>query len=75
MTHVLLTGATGMVGREVLARAAADPRYDRITCLIRPTADRSADERLRALCDRMGIRRTARLQAALDADFGRRAAG
>lgn len=35
MPTLLLTGATGMVGREVLARAAADPRFDSVLCLVR----------------------------------------
>jgi long-chain acyl-CoA synthetase len=43
---LLLTGATGMVGREVLRRAAADGRYARVLCLIRPEAERSASKRL-----------------------------
>jgi long-chain acyl-CoA synthetase len=29
-----------MVGREILARVAADPRFDRVLCLIRPPLDR-----------------------------------
>ena len=33
---LLLTGATGMVGREVLRRAAADTHYRSILCLVRP---------------------------------------
>jgi thioester reductase-like protein len=37
---LLLTGATGMVGREILARAAVDTRFDRVVCLIRPPLDR-----------------------------------
>ena len=37
---VLLTGATGMVGREILARLAVDARFDRVLCLIRPPLDR-----------------------------------
>lgn len=39
---LLLPGATGMVGREVLSRAAADARFDRILCLVRPPLDRFA---------------------------------
>jgi len=31
-----------MVGREILARAAADDRFDRILCLVRPPLDRFA---------------------------------
>ncbi|MBK6762108.1 MAG: SDR family oxidoreductase [Micrococcales bacterium] len=53
MTDVLLlTGATGMVGGEVLRRAAADPRYRAVLCLIRPTADATAEQRLVALSER-----------------------
>lgn len=37
---MLLTGATGMVGREILARLAVDARFDRVLCLIRPPLDR-----------------------------------
>lgn len=40
MATLFLTGATGMVGREILGRAAADPRFDRIICLVRPPLDR-----------------------------------
>lgn len=43
---LLLTGATGMVGREILARAAADPRFDEVLCVIRPGSGATADERL-----------------------------
>jgi len=39
---LLLTGATGMVGREILARAAEDDRFDRILCLVRPPLGRFA---------------------------------
>jgi long-chain acyl-CoA synthetase len=52
---LLLTGATGMVGREVLRRAAQDPRYRRVLCLVRPGSDRSAEDRLRDLADRLGV--------------------
>lgn len=55
MAHLLITGATGMVGREVLARAAVDPRFDRISCLVRPGKEQSADERLAAIRQRMHI--------------------
>ena len=37
---MLLTGATGMVGREILARVAGDARFDRVLCLIRPPLNR-----------------------------------
>ena len=40
VSTLLLTGATGMVGREILARAAADAHFDRILCLVRPPLDR-----------------------------------
>ncbi len=46
---LLLTGATGMVGREVLRRAGADPRFDLVLCLIRPSEDQSAAARLERL--------------------------
>src|SRR5579863_1291778 len=29
-----------MVGREILARAAVDPRFERVLCLMRPPLDR-----------------------------------
>ncbi len=52
---LLLTGATGMVGREVLRRAAADPRFDRVLCLIRPSASQSAELRLEQLAQENDI--------------------
>ena len=52
---LLLTGATGMVGREVLRRAAADPRFDRVLCLIRPSASQSAEVRLEQLAQENDI--------------------
>jgi long-chain acyl-CoA synthetase len=51
---LFLTGATGMVGREVLARAVADPRFDRVACLVRPGKTESAADRLTALLAKMG---------------------
>ena len=42
MSTLLLTGATGMVGREILSRAAADGRFDRVLCVVRPPLDRFA---------------------------------
>ena len=42
MSALLLTGATGMVGREILSRASTDGRFDRIFCLVRPPLDRFA---------------------------------
>jgi thioester reductase-like protein len=53
--QLLLTGATGMVGREVLARTAADPRYERVMCLVRPSGGRSAQERLDEVLQKVGI--------------------
>lgn len=63
MSTLLLTGATGMVGREILARAAADPRFGRVACLVRPAEGRSAQERLDELLDRVGVARDPRLVA------------
>jgi thioester reductase-like protein len=54
MSTLLLTGATGMVGREVLARAAADRRFERVWCLVRPGAGESAQERLDATLRAVG---------------------
>lgn len=51
---VLLTGATGMVGREVLARLAADARYERIFCLVRASRDQSAQDRLDDVLRKVG---------------------
>lgn len=53
MSTLLLTGATGMVGREILARAAVDPRFDRVLCLMRPPLDR-----LEPLLAAYGVART-----------------
>ncbi len=45
---LLLTGATGMVGREVLRRTAADPYYRRVLCLVRgPEAQTRLDDLMR----------------------------
>jgi thioester reductase-like protein len=46
MSTILITGATGMVGREVLARLAAAARYERVLCLVRPGKTESAQARL-----------------------------
>lgn len=51
----LLTGATGMVGQEVLRRLAADGGFDEVLCLIRPGGDRSAKQRLEELGDEAQI--------------------
>src|SRR5262245_53384604 len=53
--QVLLTGATGMVGREVLARAAAEPRYEKVWCLVRPSGGQTAQERLDEVLGKVGI--------------------
>lgn len=34
--RILLTGATGFVGKEILAQAAADRRVARVVCVVRP---------------------------------------
>lgn len=44
-----------MVGREILARAAIDPEVTQLLCLIRPTGQESAQERLAALCQTMAV--------------------
>jgi len=55
VAHLLLTGATGMVGREILARAVTGGRYSDVSCLVRPSDTQSAQERLDQLCRRMGV--------------------
>jgi len=66
---VLLTGATGFLGKEVLVQAVEDPHLAELVCLLRPErADRSgnghamvrAEERGEELLRRLGIGRTAR---------------
>ena len=52
---LLLTGATGMVGREVLRRAERDGGFDEILCLVRPSGGVDAGQRLAALVDGLGI--------------------
>lgn len=54
MSTILLTGATGMVGREVLARLARNPRYERVLCLVRPSGGESAQARLDAVLGKVG---------------------
>jgi len=34
--HVLLTGATGFLGKEILVQAASDRRLERVVCVVRP---------------------------------------
>lgn len=43
--HVLLTGATGFVGKEILVQAASDPRIERITSVVRPETIRDPKTR------------------------------
>jgi nucleoside-diphosphate-sugar epimerase len=66
---VLLTGATGFLGKEVLAQAVEDPHLAEVVCLLRPErADRSgngrafvhAEERGERLLRRLGIGASAR---------------
>ncbi len=49
--HVLLTGATGFVGKETLFQAATDPRIARVTAIVRSEkiADRKTGEVLRVI--------------------------
>lgn len=54
-TTMLLTGATGMVGREVLARAAADGAIERLLCLVRPSGGASAQDRLDDVLRKVGV--------------------
>lgn len=54
MPTLLLTGATGMVGREVLARAVADARFDRVLCLVRAGKGETPQERLDAVLEKVG---------------------
>ena len=67
MSQLLLSGATGMVGRELLARAAQDGSFERVFCLVRSSERSSAQVRLDELLGKMGlapsesIRRTLRL--------------
>ncbi|MEO5763598.1 MAG: SDR family oxidoreductase [Vicinamibacteria bacterium] len=49
--HVLLTGATGFVGKEIVFQAASDPRIARLTAIIRSEkiTDRKTGEVLRVI--------------------------
>jgi long-chain acyl-CoA synthetase len=51
--HLLLTGVTGSLGRELLAVAAAREPGARISCLIRPRRGRAPAERLARLTARI----------------------
>lgn len=63
MGTLLLTGATGMVGRELLARAAADSRWERVLCLVRAGGGESAQQRLDAVLAKVGGKPDPRVQA------------
>jgi nucleoside-diphosphate-sugar epimerase len=64
-SNVLITGVTGLVGGEILRSLAFRPGTGTIWPLIRPTADESAEGRLRARLARSGDYRSvpARVQA------------
>ncbi|MEO8361918.1 MAG: SDR family oxidoreductase, partial [Vicinamibacteria bacterium] len=49
--HVLLTGATGFVGKEIVFQAASDPRIARLTAIVRSEkiTDRKTGEVLRVI--------------------------
>lgn len=49
--HVLLTGATGFLGKEILFQAASDPRIARLTSIVRSerVTDRKTGEVLRVI--------------------------
>jgi hypothetical protein len=51
---VLLTGATGFLGKEILAQAAGDRRIDEVVCVVRPETlrDPKTKEVLRVLSPR-----------------------
>jgi thioester reductase-like protein len=74
MPALLLTGATGMVGREILLRAATDPRFDRVVCLVRPSGGASAQDRLDELLGKIGVPTASRL-AAVGGDVAESALG
>jgi nucleoside-diphosphate-sugar epimerase len=65
--HILLTGATGFVGKEILERAAVHPHVARVVCVLRPEtvrdpktgvwlATRTAQQRGVLLLKRLRIR-------------------
>jgi thioester reductase-like protein len=62
MSTILLTGATGMVGREVLARLVSDSATERVLCLVRPN-DAAPQERLDALLRKVGHTPSPRIRA------------
>jgi len=68
--HVLLTGSTGFLGKEIIWQAATDRRIKSVVAVLRPeiVRDRKTGERLhvippdergRVLLERLGIRRAA----------------
>lgn len=52
-----------MVGREILARAAKDPRFDRVWCLVRPSGGATAQQRLDELLGKIEVPVADRLRA------------
>ena len=57
MPTPLITGATGMVGRELLSRAVTDRRNERVFCLVRPKPDATAQQRLDRILKKVGHKR------------------
>jgi thioester reductase-like protein len=56
-SHVLISGVTGLIGGELLRRLTPTVTSGTIWPLIRPTADRDPEERLRQRLERSGDRR------------------
>ena len=50
---LFITGATGFIGRTLLARLAYRADVERIYLLIRDSKDSAADERARRLCQQL----------------------
>jgi thioester reductase-like protein len=63
MSSLFLTGATGMVGREILARAVLDDRFDRVVCLVRPGDGATSQQRLDELLGKIGVAPNERIAA------------
>jgi len=53
-SRVLMTGATGLIGGEILRRLEARDHTGRVWCLVRPTATRGVEQRLRERLERSG---------------------
>ena len=72
--RVLLTGATGFLGKEFLAQAAAHPHVEEVVCVVRPETirDRKTKEVVRVLSARERGRAAAEA-AARDREGGARA--